>query len=290
MAVHLAGARPVVTEISGATFNMDFADALNRVTPGTKGAIVVHFGGLISPEFPEFVEEMHRRGLFVVEDAAHAPGAELGSRRSGSFGDAGCFSFYPTKVMTTGEGGMLVSNREHVLLAARSLQSRGLDLESPAERYIRPGRNNRFTEIAAALGLSQLKCLPAFLARRRAIARFYDERLGENGFWRPLRSPAACLSSCWRYVVIPEGHMDRVRLKQALAADEISVDWAYDPPLHLQPVFRQLFHTSPGMLPYSEALLSRHICLPMHALLLEQDAEYVLDRLRYHTSVLAASP
>ena len=111
---------------------MDFEDAWSRVTDSTRGAIVVHFGGFISPQLPAFVQSMHESGRFVIEDAAHAPGAELDGKRAGSFGDAGCFSFYPTKIMTTGEGGMLVTAREDI---ARSCSQ----FAEPRARYEQSG-------------------------------------------------------------------------------------------------------------------------------------------------------
>jgi len=287
MAVFLAGARPVFTEIAADTFGMDFTDALSRITPRTRGAIVVHFGGMISPAFPAFVAELHRRGCFVIEDAAHAHGAELNGNRAGSLADAACFSFYPTKIMTTGEGGMLVTARDEIARFARSFQQRGLDLACEDEQYSLPGRNNRFTEIAAALGLSQLRCLDGFLACRRQIARIYDEKLCRSGCCRPLLSAAGSTPSYWRYVVLPEVCVDRQALKAAMAADRIAIDWPYDPPLHLQPVFRRRLATLPGMLPRTEDLLSRHFCLPVHARLRDVDAEYIVDRLLYHIANLA---
>src|SRR6185503_19838657 len=148
--------------------------------------IVVHFGGFISPELPAFVQMMQESGRFVIEDAAHAPGAELNGKRAGSLADAGCFSFYPTNIMTTGEGGMLVTNREDIAKSARSLQNRGRDMNNPLESYVRPGRNNRFTEIAAAMGLSQLRCLPGFLSTRRRVAAIYDESLLASELFVPL--------------------------------------------------------------------------------------------------------
>ncbi len=284
MAVHLAGGRPVFTEISEITFCMDFDDALSRVTSRTRGAIVVHFGGLIPARLLDFIKQMHDRGCFVIEDAAHAHGSELRGARAGSFGDAGCFSFYPTKIMTTGEGGMLVTSREDVAQTARSLQNRGLDLNARQELYSRPGRNNRFTEIAAAMGLSQLRCLPEFLKQRRRVARLYDSGLTGNGAIHPLVPDPNSLSSYWRYVTLLNESMDRKNLKEALAADGIAVDWAYDPPVHLQPVFRQLMGTQKGMFPRSESALSRHLCLPIHPRLRECDAEYILERVAYHAA------
>lgn len=286
MVVSLVGATPVFTEIDPKTFSMDFEDAWSRISSNTKGAIVVHFGGFISPGLPNFVSRMKERGLFVIEDAAHAPGAELTGQLAGSIGDAGCFSFYPTKIMTTGEGGMLVTNRDDIASVVRSLQNRGRDMESRDERYVLPGRNNRFTEIAASMGLSQLRCLPDFLQQRRRVAEIYDELLLRSEMFVPLLANDGSRPSYWRYVATPTLNIDRVALRDSLAQDKITIDWAYDPPLHLQPVYRDLLGNQPGMLPQSEATLSRHICLPVHARMRDADAEFVIDRLLHHTNAL----
>ena len=287
MVVTLTGARPVFTEISVNTFSMDFEDAWSRVTDRTRGAIVVHFGGYISPQLPEFIRRMHDSCRFVIEDAAHAPGAELDGKRAGSLGDAGCFSFYPTKIMTTGEGGMLVTAREDVAKTVRSLQNRGRDMNNPAESYVLAGRNNRFTEIAAAMGLSQLRSLPEFLERRRSVAAVYDELLLKSELFVPLLAENGSMPSYWRYVATPTVSIDRTALREKLAGDRITVDWAYDPPLHLQPVFQNLLGTKPGMLPISEGIMSRHICLPVHARMRVEDAEFVVERLLHHVSSMA---
>jgi len=287
MVVSLVGATPVFTEISEKTFAMDLDDAWSRVTDRTRGAIFVHFAGFISPDLPEFVRRMHESGRFVIEDAAHAPGAELNGKRAGSFADAGCFSFYPTKVITTGEGGMLVTGDDKIAKLARSLQNRGRDMNNSEESYILSGRNNRFTEIAASMGLSQLRCLPVFLEERRKVAAIYDDLLLQSELFVPLLANGHSAPSYWRYVAIPTVKIDRKALRTRLAADQITIDWAYDPPLHLQPVFRQMLGTKPGMLPKSEELLSRHICLPIHARLRPEDAEYVIERVLHHTKELS---
>ena len=289
MSVHAAGARPVFTEIRPDTMAMDFDDAWSRVTERTRGAIVVHFGGLIAPGFPEFVNRMQSTGRFVIEDAAHAHGAELEGAGAGSMGDAGCFSFYSTKTMTTGEGGMLVTSREDVAHISRSLQNRGLDLNHEGELYSIPGRNNRFTEIAASMGLSQLRTLPGFLEARRLVASTYDRILAETEVFQPIDPGYGCAPSYWRYSVTPSFPIDRTKLKERLAADRINIDWPYDPPLHLQPVFQTLYETRLGMLPISEEAMSRHICLPIHARMREIDAEHVINRLLHHFAELSGA-
>lgn len=282
MAVHLTGGIPLFTEISEQTFSMDFEDALRRVTPKTKGAIVVHFGGVINPRFPDFVAEMHRRGKFVIEDAAHAHGAELNGVKAGNLADAGCFSFYPTKIMTTGEGGMLVTNHDDVAKMARSLQNRGLDLDAAFEQYAFAGRNNRFPEISALLGISQLRSLPKFLETRRQVAKTYTQVLQNQDFFKPLVPEGKSLPSYWRYTLLAQKDVNRENLRSALAKNGISMDWAYFPALHLQPFFKKMYGTKEGQLPKTEALLKRHVCLPIHATLLPEDAEYIVTKLLEH--------
>jgi perosamine synthetase len=181
-----------------------------------------------------------------------------------------------------------VTSNSQLAETARSLQNRGLDLGSPAESYALPGRNNRFPEISAAMGLSQLRCLPDFLAARRQVAGVYDRKLLASGLFDPLQPTHGVLPSYWRYVATPRAHLDRQMLKQALAAEGITIDWAYAPPLHLQPVCRQLYGTAPGLCPRSEAIMARHLCLPIHARLRPDDAEFVADRLIHHTRTLSA--
>jgi dTDP-4-amino-4,6-dideoxygalactose transaminase len=190
--------------------------------------------------------------------------------------------------MSTGEGGMLVTNLEDIARTARSLQLRGRDLDAPGELYVRAGRNNRFTEIAAAMGLSQLRSLPEFLAIRRRVAAIYDEMLLGSELFMPLLAEDGSVPAYWRYVAIPTVEIDRTALRDRLAADKITIDWAYDPPLHLQPVFQHTMGTHAGMLPRSENLLARHICLPVHARMRDKDAEFVAERLLAHVSELAA--
>jgi dTDP-4-amino-4,6-dideoxygalactose transaminase len=208
---------------------------------------------------------------------------------AGSLGDAGCFSFYPTKIMTTGEGGMFTTAREDLAGKVRSLQNRGRDMENPLESYVQSGRNNRFTEIAAAMGLSQLRCLPEFLTARRRVAEIYDELLLKSELFVPVLANNGSKPSYWRYVAIPTLPIDRMILKERLAEDRIAIDWAYDPPLHLQPVFKSMLGTTEGMLAQSESLLARHICLPVHARMRDIDSEFVGERVLHHVKELAGT-
>lgn len=275
MAVHLAGATPVFAEISELTFCLDLQDVERRVNARTKGMILVHMGGLITPDIEKFRKYCDEHGLFLIEDAAHAPGAKLGGCVAGSFGHAGCFSFYPTKVLTAGEGGMLTTNDDAVGEYARSQQHRGRDMHASVERYCRPGRNARMTEMAALVGRVQLSHLDEFLAQRQRLAAIYQRELQGDQRVRVIMADEPTASSCWKIPVLLDATIERTLLTKTMGAAGVSVDWAYQPALHLQPVFRDLYGTTEGHLPRTEDLLARHICLPCHPRMSVEDAAYV---------------
>lgn len=275
MAVHLAGGIPVFAEISEATLCLDLDDVKRRVTPRTVGVILVHFAGLITPDILEFREFCDENGLFLIEDAAHSPGARHGGREAGSFGHAGCFSFFPTKVITAGEGGMLTTDDDGVAAFARSFQHRGRDMQSQIERYVLPGRNVRMTEISALLGRVQLSHLDEFLARRQQVAAIYGRELSGQPELRMILPATLESSSFWKLPLLLDRCLDRASITERMAVAGVSVDWAYQPALHLQPVFRDLYGTTEGLLPRTEDILSRHLCLPCHPRMTDEDAIYV---------------
>ena len=279
MAVHLAGGVPVFAEISESTFCLDLEDVKARLSSRTRGIILVYMAGLIPPNILEFRKFCDDHGLFLIEDAAHAPGARRG-KVAGAFGQAGCFSFFPTKVITAGEGGMLTTDDDAVAEYARSLRNRGIDMNADVERYCLPGRNIRMTEMAALVGRVQLSHLTEYLEQRRRVAAIYRDELGGNTEIRLIVPDDTHASSYWKVpALLPDG-TDRSGVTKALKRAGIIVDWTYQPALHLQPVFRQIYATHEGLLPRSEQLLSRHICLPCHPRISDDDARYVATTLK----------
>lgn len=279
MAVHLSGGRAVFAEIREDTLCLDLEDVKRRVTPLTAGIILVHMAGTITPDVEAFRAFCDAAGLFLIEDAAHSPGASVGGRRAGVFGHAGCFSFFSTKVMASGEGGMLTTDDDAIAAFARSFQNRGRDMDFPGERYAMPGRNVRMTEMAALLGRVQLSRLDDYLARRRAVAAIYADALAGQNALRVLVPQTMETSSFWKVPVILDPGLDRVAITDHMAKNGVAVDWAYQPALHLQPVFRQLGGYREGQLPRTEDLLSRHLCLPCHPRIDDDDAYYVAEKL-----------
>ncbi len=274
-AVH-AGARVVFVDCDPETMAFDLADVEAHLSPATAAVVAVHIGGLISPAITALAELCAARGVHLVEDAAHAHGSALGGRSAGTFGVAGAFSFYPTKVIAGGEGGMIVTDDDALVEAAHTYRDQGKG-SFLANFHTRLGANWRMSEPHAAIVRSQLGRLDEFIAARQAIAKRYDAALDDLGL-RPLRIPADAHCNYYKYIAyLPDG-IERAALKQKLR-DEFDIGLSgevYDTPLHLQPVF-EAYADRP--LPGAELIGARHICLPLYPSLSESDADYVVESL-----------
>jgi perosamine synthetase len=274
-AVH-AGARVVFVDCDPETMAFDLADVRAHLRPETAAVIAVHIGGLVSPALPALAELCHDRGVHLVEDAAHAHGSTLGGRSAGTFGIAGAFSFYPTKVIAGGEGGIIVTDDEAIVEAARTYRDQGKG-SFLANFHTRLGANWRMSEPHAAIVQSQLARLDEFIAARQSLAKRYDAAADDLGL-RPLRIPADAYCNYYKYIAfLPEG-VDRAELKQ-LMRDRFDIGLSgevYDTPLHLQPVFAAFADRA---LPGAEFIGARHICLPLYPSLSESDADYVVESL-----------
>lgn len=279
MSIHLSGGIPIFSEISKDTFSLDFDDMKRRVNSNTAGIILVHMGGTISPDVKKFRNFCDENGLFLIEDAAHAPGAKLDGKFAGNIGHLGCFSFYPTKVITSAEGGMLTTNDVDIANYARSFQNRGRDMNSSQEIFSMPGRNVRMTEFQALIGQIQLSYLDAYLDRRRQIAKIYIEEFKNLKGVESIAPKQLESSSFWKFILLLDKSIDRVFIYDYMKSQGVATDWAYFPALHLQPVFRELYDTCAGQLPFSEDYLSRHICLPCHPGLSDDEAFHVTKSL-----------
>ena len=276
-AVVHAGGKPRFVDSDPATFSVSLKDLQERLTRDTAGVIVVHIAGIVTPEMPAIRDFCKERGLFLLEDAAHAQGSTLHGRFAGTFGDVGSFSFYPTKVMTSAEGGMIVSDREDIYKEASIYRDQG-KASFLTNLHTRLGYNWRMSEPHAIIGHSQLGRLEEFIAARNHIARIYDEELKSIAGVSPLPLPQGCRSNYYKYLALLDQSIDRSALKKLLR-DEYGVGLSgevYDTPCHLQPVFEQY---RDGEFPVAEDICRRHICLPVYAGMTEEEALYVVSSL-----------
>lgn len=276
-AVVAAGARPKFVDCDPATMSVDLDSARAAIGPDTAGIVVVHIAGLITPAISELRALCDEHGLFLFEDAAHAHGSSFADTMAGGFGAAGSFSFYPTKVITAAEGGIIVTDDDHLAGEARAYRDQG-KASFTANVHTHLGYNWRMSEPHAAIAVSQLARLDEFVAHRQRIAKLYDDGLQDLPL-RPLEVPGEASSNYYKYVAYLPSGVDRAELKQTLR-NEFGVALSgevYELGLHQQPVFEQW---ADGPLAGTEQICATHICLPISARLTEEQAEYVIVSLR----------
>lgn len=259
-AVHYAGATPVFAESDPVTWNLDPAHVARLITPRTKAIMAVHLYGL--PAKMKALAELARaHGLALVEDAAEAHGGEYQGRRAGALGDVATFSFYGNKNLTTGEGGMCLTDDTALAGRLRLLRGQGMD---PQRRYWFPviGYNYRMTNIAAAIGVAQLERADWHLSRRRAVFAHYRELLaGVPGLtWQP--EPEEGRHACWMFTVLLPPRFNRDDIAAALLSAGIETRPVF-PPMHLLPPYQHLARA--GSLPVAEDLSRRGLNLPTGA-------------------------
>ncbi len=277
-AVVHAGGRPILVDMDPESFAVRPEDLEKKVTPKTVGMIVVHIGGIVSRRMPELQEWAGKEGRWLVEDAAHAHGSSLNGLRAGAFGIARSFSFYPTKVMTSGEGGMIVTSDSRLAEEARIYRDQG-KASFTQNAHIRMGYNWRMSEPHAIIGLKHLERLPAMISDRQNIAAVYDRDLSTFRNLTALTVPKGGSCNYYKYIVVLKQHQDRKALK-TLLREQYGVSLAgevYEEPLHKQPVFESYVS---GPLPMSEDYCARHLCLPVFSGMEEADAHHVLNALK----------
>ena len=260
-----AGARPVFADVCADDFNIDPAQVEARITPKTKAILPVHLYGHPA-SMAEIMSIAQRHGLLVIEDAAQAHGAEMDGRKAGAFA-TGCFSFYPTKNMTTGEGGMITTDNPQIAGILRQLRDQG-----QTERYHHDllAYNWRMTEIAAAIGLAQLRRLKEFNERRRHNAEYLSQRL--RGVITPIEREG-CRHVYHQYTVRVPRRRDA--LLEHLRQRGIGAQVYYPMPIHHQPVYRKLGYEA--SLPMAEQLSKEVLSLPVHPSLTQDELERIVE-------------
>jgi dTDP-4-amino-4,6-dideoxygalactose transaminase len=272
-AVVHAGGRPRFADVSSATLALSRSTVEAALTDATAGVMLVHIGGLITPEVHEIRALCDERGLFLLEDAAHAHGAAYDGRWAGTFGHAAAFSLYPTKVMTSGEGGVLLTADEPLRDEARVYRDQG-KASFLAGGHVRLGGAWRMSEIHAAIGLVQLERLDEFIAARRRAAEVYDTALADVKGVTPLAMPSACASNYYKYVAMLDASIDRDALKRSMRERHgVSMSGeVYATPLHCEPIFAPY---ADRQFPVAEDVCRRQICLPIHSDMSADEATYV---------------
>lgn len=275
-----AGAIPVLVDSDPLTWNMDAGQIEAKITPRTKAIMVVHIYGL-PVDLAPVLEVAGRHGLKIIEDAAQMHGQTYRGRPCGSFGDVSTFSFYPNKHITTGEGGMLVTDDDAIAEAARSLRNLCF---MPGRRFVheRLGWNYRMTNMQAALGLAQLERLDEFVKRKRAMGKLYLELLKDiPGLQLPLAQTGYADNIYWVFglVLNDEVDFDANAIMKQLGERKIGTRpffW----PMHQQPVLQKMGLFAKTSCPVAERMARRGFYLPSGLALTAEQQEVVAENLR----------
>lgn len=277
-AVVHAGARPIWVDMDPESFGITPEDCEKSLTPKTAAIVAVHIGGVVSRQMPALRELAAKKGIWLVEDAAHAHGSSLRGKSAGAFGIAGSFSFYPTKLMTAGEGGMIVTDDDRIASEARIYRDQG-KISFSQNSHVRMGYNWRMSEFHAIVGIKHLERLPAMIRDRQRIAAQYDQGFKGCHNLMPLEIPNEGICNYYKYIVVLKQRLDRKALKKELR-DSYGISLAgevYEEPLHKQPVFER-FASRP--MPISEDLCARHICLPIFSGMDDEQNRHVIGALK----------
>ena len=273
-AVLQAGGRPVFADVELRTLALSRATVEPLLTPQTAAVVHVHIGGMISPDITGLRTLCDERGIALIEDAAHAHGSTLDGQFAGSFGVTGAFSFYPTKVVTSGEGGMVVTSSDYVAQEAKIYRDQGKGAFT-ANHHVRLGSAWRMSELHAVTGLVHLRRMAEFICRRREVAAAYDKALVGLDGCTPLAEPPGSRGNVYKYIVLLPPGADRAAVKQDMALRfgvRLSGE-VYDLPLNQQPVLAE--YAGPP-LPVAEEIARRHVCLPVHSDMSDAEVDEVL--------------
>jgi perosamine synthetase len=257
---------------------LDTEDVKKRITENTAAIIQVHIGGIVSKSTVELKKICEEKNIHLIEDAAQAHGSELDGTKAGAFGTAAGFSFFSTKVMTTGEGGMVTTNSPEMVESMKSMREFGKVKTGVYINYHTSiGYNWRLPEVASLLGLRQLKSLPDFIKRRQEIAKIYDEAFESNPDIKIVKPDQPESHNYFKYLIILPNH-DREEIHKALEEEGVQPSgYVYELPLHKQPVFPEHHSLS---LPKTEYVAAHHLCLPIFYSMTDKQVNYVIEALK----------
>ncbi|MHB8568158.1 MAG: DegT/DnrJ/EryC1/StrS family aminotransferase [Nitrososphaerales archaeon] len=276
-AVIFAGGRPILAEMDASSLCIDVEDAFSRITEKTRALVIVHIAGLIHPQMDEIRERCSKLGIEVIEDAAHAHGATRYGRKAGCLSRAASFSFYPAKVITSVEGGMITTDDEEIAEKARSLRNHGSDKNG---LQVMLGYNWRMSEVHSLLGLSQLRRIEQIIQLKTRVARIYESSLSGVDELSLISLPSKYRHSYYKYPVVLGDRIDPIKVRNTLKTKYgIETGSIYYPPCHLQPIYSRIFGYKLGDFPIAEDTLARTITLPIFAGMEVADATYVVDNL-----------
>ncbi|RZD48708.1 MAG: UDP-4-amino-4,6-dideoxy-N-acetyl-beta-L-altrosamine transaminase [Thaumarchaeota archaeon] len=287
-AVIYCGAKPILTDVDSKTFNIDPISIKNKITKRTKAIIPVHYGGQ-SCDMDVITTISRKYGLSIVEDCAHALGSKFKNKHCGNIGNLGCFSFYPTKIITSGEGGMVTTNHPRLSKKIQLLRSQGMNI-LPHQRELKNkwrydiidlGYNYRLDEIRAGLGFSQSNRINYINKMRIKIAKKYNKLIKNiNGISIPAtKENRNHIYHLYTIKIEKDFHQGRNDLLKKLNIKQIGTSIQYYP-LHLMSYYKKYFPQKISDFPISNRLKDQVLCLPIYVGMTDKQIEYVVNVLK----------
>jgi perosamine synthetase len=292
-AVFYQGGTPVFADVNENTLLIDPRKVTERITTRTKAIVAVDYAGQPC-EYHALRSIAEAHNLWLVADACHSLGGSYQGQPVGHLADLTVFSFHPVKHITTGEGGMITTDDEHLARRMKLFRNHGISADAHTRQargswyyeMTELGWNYRITDIQCALGLSQLKKLSRWIEKRQRIAAAYDEAFADISSVQPLARRQPLEHAYHLYVVKIDNRRDadaRTKLFADLRAHNIAANVHYIP-VHMHPYYRQVLGTGPGDCPVAEAAYEKIISLPMFPSMTVEDVDYVIDTVRESTA------
>ncbi len=270
--IMFAGGNPILVDMNPETLSFDLEDLKRKLTPKTKGIVWVHLSGAISEEYEQLLSFAKEKSLFVIEDAAHALGSSIDGKMAGSLADASCFSFFPTKIISSGTGGMIATKNEELKDYAECLRMFGKSGKTGQVEEI--GNDWFLDEFRSSIGYYQLKELDENLKCRRKTAAYYQEKLSE---FEQLKLRETNLPSYYQFSLFMKNQEQRDRVVKTLKENyEIQVRGIYLP-CHMEKIF---LHLDNNDLKKTEDTLLRSLCLPVFNSITEEEMDYVISAIK----------
>lgn len=270
------GAKPVFVDIDKNTYNMDPSKIEEAITPKTRAILPVHVFGQACDMDP-IISIAKKYNLKIIEDSCEAIGARYKNKKAGTFGDASVFAFYPNKQITTGEGGMIVTNNDEIATLCRSYRNQGRDTMAWLG-HARMGYNYRLDEMSCALGVEQLKKIETILNMRKNVAEKYLKKLAHNKNVILPIVPSYNRESWFVFVIQVRAGINRNRVIDLLKERGVASN-IYFPPIHLQKFYKENFGFKEGDFPITEEISNRTIALPFFTEITDDEIDYVCKNL-----------
>lgn len=302
LAVMHSGNRVVFADSEPSTLALDIADVERKMTDDVAAVMLVHVGGIIPGNVDELKKLCDARGIHLIEDAAHAHGSTIGGRHAGTLGVAGGFSFFPTKVLTTGEGGMVTTDDDAVAARIKKVRNQGKDPEL-GNHISEVGLNYRVSELTALVGVQQMLNAEAVIADRQRAAAHYDQALADMPGISLIPLPEGTTSSYYKYIAYLDEDIDRASLK-ATMKEQYSVSLTgevYADLCHNEPLWERFSYCGKdrvndpvacnrwpgcgcsqqqGGFPGADYVSKHHVCLPVYPGLTDEELNHVTESLR----------